>query len=259
MSCLKVIGIFILIIVLIIVSWFIFKEVQYRRRLALITKQTEENYQKYLEIERNKSRDKFIYRDSLFVVNFMDQSLSNRKKYKDEWRKTTFDVGDIFYSPDSLKIFVFGVVKYIRKETDTFFSYDGIVYIGFRNARNNVWKIHESEHIVFWGSDELEKLLFRMRARFFSELIRKFPVVLYNNKNENYDGLYRTKSGGGRSVLLHYCLPDPRFWDDALFIKDNELEGSYDFEVKRKNDKFYNNTQDWFVIPDSIKAMYKTE
>ena len=140
-------------------------------------------------------------------------------------------------------------------------DYYGFVLIGYREQTDHTWKLFPAELIEYVGYIFTKDLWKDMRLKFLSILIRKTPVILYNHINDNkFDGKYIIDNyDGSSSVLLNYCLPDPRFWDDALFIRNNKLKGCYDFEVKYKDGKFVKDTQDWFVIPDSIKAMYKTE
>ncbi len=224
-------------------------------------------YNEYINSVYPDGVKKYVYRDSLLVRNYLKEYYLRRSSNNIIKGSTDVEIGDIFYSPDSLKMIVFGAEKYktykkaSRHVEKDGYSRDGTVFIGVRDKKDEIWDIHKGEKLLTTIShNSFEEIFDYLRINFFSELIQTF-TVLHVSSDSDLAANYLTTKGHNGSVYLciRYIISDPRFWDDALFIKDYKVKGYYNFQTMYSDRKMIYNTQSWLVIPDSIKAMYKTE
>ncbi len=218
-----------------------------------MTKQATGNYQKYLDISEKENGKRFLYRDSLLVETYM---------------KTVFDsldlglqyqVQDIIYSPDSLKMISFICYCKQMNANSSESTWSAVVLRGVRNTKYELWKLFELKYYIpDKNSNKFDTQKDRFLFDYFSYHIRKSSVKVFNDKLK-YAGKVRKETDTYRVISNQYCLPDPRFWDDLTFIKDNKMKGLYDFQVKKIDGKYKEDTQDWFIVPDSISEMYNNE
>ncbi len=224
-------------------------------------------YNEYINTVYPDGVKKYIYRDSLLVRNYLKEYYLRRETFLTIKGSTDVEIGDIFYSPDSLKMIVFGARKHKKyKKTSRHvekdgYSRDGTVFIGVRDKKDEIWDIHpDQKTLTAISHNSFEEIFDYLRINFFTDRIHRF-TVLHVSSDSDLAANYLTTKGRKGSVYLciRYIISDPRFWDDALFIKDYEVEGYYNFQTMYSDRKMIYNTQPWLVTPDSIRAMYKTE
>ena len=223
-------------------------------------KQADKNYQKYLDNSVMENGKHCLYRDSILAADFL-------KKYNLEQSgdSSQVHIGDIFYSPDSLKMMVFGCYAVVDTHDKNQSVYYAEILFGVREKTEHVWMLYSGEDKLFTyeygrtvpikACENENEVYDQLRNKYFSFKIRKSYISVFNDKLR-FNGKVRETKDKYRSISFHYCLPDQRFWDDLTFIKDNKVNGVYDFQVIESNGKRVVDTQDWYIVPDTIKSMY---
>lgn len=151
-----------------------------------MTKQAAKNYQKYLDNSEMENGKRFLSRDSLLVVYYMT-SLEKHSIGK-EWQNSSPMIQDIFYSPDSLKMIAFGILKDIDKEGISIPNNRIRVFAGIRKSKREIWKVHRITNLAEDTEMQEEAHLKtgdvtrKLKYKYFTYNIRKSSVKVYNDK-----------------------------------------------------------------------------
>ena len=158
------------------------------------------------------------YKDYHYFIN--DYTPENRAKAK-------IHVADIFYSPDSLKIFSFIVTEepinlslneWNKKVSKTDLCFDGGVVVGIRENPKEPWKMYCFSQILPVGFTNKEKVKLLLRIHFFEKF-----------KSESFAGFKENGEWGFCS--FKYNLDEPEFWTGPAFDKSCFMGEGYYFQI----------------------------
>jgi len=212
---------------------------------------------------------KLYERDSLlirFTVHaLIENDLDFYGKYYETKDETSVYIGDIFYSSDSLKLFAFCTIQALPNEfakekyPQLQFYYDGSTIAGIRKTKKDIWKLYPTAQVTFTYDASIENSLNKLRWIYFTDKIQTYSVDIFNlNLPYKIKDYHDPSIGYGASYK--YNLTQPEFWTDIVFIKDNRIQGLYDFQTEMKYSQpltFIERDFNMIVVPDSIKALYK--
>ncbi len=160
--------------------------------------------------------DTFIQRDVEFIqLTVRDFIRVDYPRYQfpgyDE--RTEIFVDRIFYSPDSLRVFAFVILKCYNNNEVTQkqgYYFNGKALVGYRENPNEIWKIYPYRS-------------------YSASVFQKYETV-QNFLTESY--MHRLKSYvDGHHVKVGYNVGDPRFWKSPIWEKGHRVPGYYNFEL----------------------------
>lgn len=147
------------------------------------------------------------------------------KKYRDS---VEIIIPELFYSPDSLKMFAFVVLhtprKYFKvslpgapeeekKMIDMYkknpWDYEISTVVGFRNKPTDEWYLYTWARKKFVGLKKYEETIFYMGRYYLNLDMLKLSYI--------------------KQPI--YTIDQIGFWNDVIFDKDNYVKGYYDFQI----------------------------
>ncbi len=179
--------------------------------------------------------------DSLYIAriirNCVDSAIGTpyfvnlHKLYPDKIYRDSIGIiiPEIFYSPDTLKMFAFIVThtpdKYekgnyvgtpkIEKKMQEFnkqhpWQYEISTFVGFRNKPTDEWFLYEWSQKTYVGLDIYEQTIYYMGRWYliYGKLKAAYPLE-----------------------QPHFSINEIGFWNDVIFNKDNYVKGYYDFQI----------------------------
>jgi hypothetical protein len=158
------------------------------------------------------------YRDYHYL--FQDYTNKNRSKIE-------IDVSSIYYSPDSLKLLSFVIIKqpinlshdeHIRKNKRFNPSFSGHVVVGVRDSSVMPWSLYNFTQFRVFDYSTSDTIRLFLRIHFF-EKFKENQFYCFNEKGEW--GLYSFK----------YNLNEPEFWTGPVFDKERYKGLGYYFQI----------------------------
>lgn len=183
--------------------------------------------------------------------------------------KVVIHVDSIFYSPDSLKLFAFVIIKDYESNSkipDAYY-YTGEGFVGFREKAKQPWSIWLFNQYTPAGFKSYDKVRSYLRKYYLGSGRFKFDYATY------WDGIHNDTLGMARrltvpnqdnrvNIKFGYNLDDPLFWDSSIvWKKGSRIPGYYAFQT-------IGNVAPGFVdspikkmpildYPDSLLKLYK--
>jgi hypothetical protein len=214
-------------------------------------------------------------RDSLYVAETIWQYIDKEVDIFDSYKSHKIDISlvkvyvdSVFYSPDSLKLFAFVIIKVPDNESvelDDFY-YSGSDMIGYRDSTNSPWQVYYFGHYRPAGYDTYKKVSNLFRWYYLKDGKFKSSIDVYwDGRRNDTLGMAREitfpKQNNRVSIKFGYNIDDPLFWSKSIiWKKGNRIPGYYSFEtngstVPGSNNPIKNIPK--LDYPDSLLNLYK--
>ena len=220
--------------------------------------------------------NKTYYRDSLYIATTIWQFIDKKvdifdyyKRYNILLSKVGVDVDTIIYSPDTLKLFSFVIIKvpdYENNKPDQFY-YSGEDMIGYRLSKNKPWKIYYFGQIRPTGLKNYNQVRNIFRNYYLGNGKFKSSYDTY------WDGIHNDTLGMARSITFPeetnrinikfgYNIDDSQFWNKSIvWKKGSRIPDYYSFETIGNVAPGYGDSLIKIIphlnYPDSLLKMYK--
>jgi hypothetical protein len=191
------------------------------------------------------------------------------KQYHIPLNEVRIDVDTIMYSPDSLKLFSFVIIRvpdYENNKPDQVY-YCGEDMIGYRYSKKQAWKIYYFGQNRPTGAKNYNMIRNIFRNYYFGN--GKFRT----SGDTYWDGIHNDTLGMARSltvpqednrvvIYFDYNIDDKRFWEKSIvWKKGSRIPGYYSFETIGNVAPGYRDSVISIIphldYPDSLLNLYK--
>ncbi len=248
------------------------------------------------------NKNKILYRDSIlidYVLNscFRDEesvlvnsNFLRMENFELQHPYFSYNIGNIYYSPDSLKALVFYSYSYpfvVPIKFDTLQYFHGAAFAMFRDSLYRPWKCYRLDYIAPGGFSNKEQV-WEILEDYYHKGIKHKGLLVLNDGIDYYDlidkqGMYIDSSGKVRikngltqndinglssnydnldsiykTFKSKYTLDDSEFWSESIVWKKGlRVPGYYNFQTSSHIEGLNQIIEYNIVYPDSIIEMYK--